>query len=603
MVSTPIRRIYSEFAGVDFSIDKAMVQLNRSPDALNVWKNYKDKEGASIETRPGFKLIGTIGTKIMGLYAVSDSTAIVHSGNKLYQWSNFPDEPTIETLTELFTGMNINNRTSFVKFGDYLYINDGTNYLRYDGTTVSAVSSDAFVPTTTIGRSPSGGGEMYQDVNVLSSQRINQFLADGTSTNYVLDAIGITSVDKVVVNDVELASTEYTVNTTTGTVTFNTAPTVPSISGKDNVYITFTKEVIGYQDRIAKCTKTVMWDDRIFYTGNPTYPNAIFHCELNNPTYISDLSYYEDGASDSAIKDIVVGADVLWVFKEKDQNNANVFYHTRTIDNVQGKVYPCVQGNVETGCSSKAINFLDDIVYLSKDGLQGIITSELDSRQIISQRSHLINSKLISNTDYYNAQMEEWEGYLLILVGDEVYLADSRQKASYLSSFGYEWYLWNISESQPNLLKKYNNKLYIGGKDGKIYKVEGTNDNGETIESYWTTPMDNFGYPNHYKTTNKRGGIAKLRTMSNGKVNIAVKTDKMPEFLKIMEKSLRGFDFNNIDFNNFSFETTREVFLIYKIKQKKIKEVSLKIYSDELDRPFGVFSMVLEAFVGGYAKK
>ncbi len=603
MVSTPIRRIYSEFAGVDFSIDKAMVQLNRSPDALNVWKNYKDKEGASIETRPGFKLIGTIGTKIMGLYAVSDSTAIVHSGNKLYQWSNFPDEPTIETLTELFTGMNINNRTSFVKFGDYLYINDGTNYLRYDGTTVSAVSSDAFVPTTTIGRSPSGGGEMYQDVNVLSSQRINQFLADGTSTNYVLDAIGITSVDKVVVNDVELASTEYTVNTTTGTVTFNTAPTVPSISGKDNVYITFTKEVIGYQDRIAKCTKTVMWDDRIFYTGNPTYPNAVFHCELNNPTYISDLSYYEDGASDSAIKDIVVGADVLWVFKEKDQNNANVFYHTRTIDNVQGKVYPCVQGNVETGCSSKAINFLDDIVYLSKDGLQGIITSELDSRQIISQRSHLINSKLISNTDYYNAQMEEWEGYLLILVGDEVYLADSRQKASYLSSFGYEWYLWNISESQPNLLKKYNNKLYIGGKDGKIYKVEGTNDNGETIESYWTTPMDNFGYPNHYKTTNKRGGIAKLRTMSNGKVNIAVKTDKMPEFLKIMEKSLRGFDFNNIDFNNFSFETTREVFLIYKIKQKKIKEVSLKIYSDELDRPFGVFSMVLEAFVGGYAKK
>ena len=603
MVSTPIRRIYSEFAGVDFSIDKAMVQLNRSPDALNVWKNYKDTEGASIETRPGFKLIGTIGTKIMGLYAVSDSTAIVHSGSKLYKWTNFPDTPTQNTLSELYTSMDSTNKTSFVKFGDYLYINDGTNYLRYNGTTVSAVSSDAFVPTTTIGRSPSGGGEMYQDVNVLSNQRINQFLADGTSTDYVLDAIGITSVDKVVVNDTVVASTDYTVNTTTGTVTFSTAPSVPAVSGKDNVYITFSKTVSGYQDRIAKCTKTVIWDDRIFYTGNPTYPNAIFHCELNDPTYISDLSYYEDGSNDSAIKDIVVGADVLWVFKEKDQNNYNVFYHNRMIDYEQGKVYPCVQGNVEIGCCSVAMNFLDDIVYLSRDGLQGIITSELDSRQIISPRSHFINSKLISNTDYYNAQMEEWEGYLLVLAGDNVYLADSRQKASYLSSFEYEWYLWNIAGAKPNLLKKYNNNLYIGGKDGKIYKVGGTNDNGETIESYWTTIMDNFGYPNHYKTTNKRGGIAKLRTMQNGKVKVGVRTDKMPGYTQVAEKIIQGFDFNHIDFSNFSFATTNEVFLIYKIKQKKVKEVSLKIYSDELDKPFGVYSMVLEAFVGGYAKK
>ena len=601
MISTPIRKTYTEFAGVDFSIDKSMVQANRSPDALNVWKDYKDFEGACISTRPGTKKIGVIGTKILGIYAVTDSKAIVHSGNKLYEWSNFPDAPTQQTLTELFTGMNINNRTSFNKFGDYLYINDGTNYLRYDGTSVNNVSASAFVPTTTIGRNPNGGGEMYQDVNVLTGQRINQFLADGTSTEYVLDAIGINSVDKVVVNDVEV--TNYTVNTATGTVTFTTAPSAPSVSGKDNVNITFTKNIIGYQDRISNCTKALIWDDRIFFTGNPSYPNAIFHCELNDPTYISDLSYYEDGASDSAIKDIVVGSNVLWAFKGKDQNNANVFYHTKGMDDEQGRVYPCVQGNVEIGCSSVAINFLDDIVYLSKDGLQGIITSELDSRQIISQRSHLVNNKLIGNTNYYNAQMEEWNGYLLILVGDEIYLADSRQKAAYLNSFEYEWYLWNVSEANPSILKEYNGHLYIGGTDGSIYSVEGTNDDGVAIKSYWTTPMDNFGYPNHYKTTNKRGGIAKLRTMQNGKVKLAMRTDKMPEYSYVTEKALQGFSFNHIDFSNFSFATTNEVFLIYKIKQKKIKEISLKIYSDELDKPFGLFSMVLESFVGGYAKK
>ena len=600
---TALTRTYTNFAGVDFSTDSSQIEINRSPDALNVWKNYKDTEGTCIETRPGLKLIGTIGNKVLGIYAVSNSKAVVHSGTKLYEWTNFPDEPTNETLNELYEGMNINNRTSFNKFGNYLYINDGTNYLRYDGNSVSKVSDSAFVPTTTIGRSPTGGGELYQDVNVLSKQRINQFLADGTSTNYVLDAIGIESVDKVVVNDTELTNSDYSVNLATGIITFNTAPAQPALSGKDNVFITFTKEVAGYEDRISNCTKAIMWDNRIFFTGNTAYPNAIFHCELNDPTYISDLSYSEDGASDSPIKDIVVGSDVLWVLKDKDQNNANVFYHTKMIDDEQGKVYPCVQGNVELGCKSVAMNFLDDIVYLSIDGLQGIITTELDSRQVISPRSHLVDSKLVNNTDYYNAQMEEWEGYLLILVGDEIYLADSRQKTAYLASFEYEWYRWKISKAKPNILKEYNGNLYIGGRDGSIYSLEGTNDDGDAINSYWTTIMDNFGYPNHYKTTNKRGGIAKLRTMQNGRVKIAMKTDKIPDYKYVTEKSLQGFDFNKINFENFSFNTTNEVFLIYKIKQKKIKEISLKIYSDEKDKPFGVFQMILEAFVGGYTKK
>ncbi len=603
MISTPVRRVYTNFAGVDFSTDKGLVELNRSPDALNVWRNYSSREGSCIETRPGIKKICELDGQILGIYVISDSKAIVHSGTKLYEWSNFPDIPTQETLNILFTGMNINNRTSFNKFGEYLYINDGTNYLRYDGISVINVSESAFIPTTTIGRSPTGGGELYQDVNVLTGKRINQFLADGTSTAYVLDAMGIDSVDKVVVNDVELASTDYTVNLTNGIVTFNTAPAVPSLSGKDNVYITFTKNILGYQNRISNCKKALMWDNRMFYTGNPAYPNAIFHCELNNPTYISDLSYNEDGANDSAIKDIIVGSDVLWVFKEKDQNNANVFYHTKMLDGEQGKAYPCIQGNIEMGCNSVAFNFLDDIVYLSKNGLQGIITTELDSRQIIFPRSHLVDSKLTNNTDYYNAQMEEWNGYLFVLVGDEVYLADSKQKTPYLNNFEYEWYFWDLSEAKPSILKEYKKHMYVGGREGDIYAMEGTNDDGEIIESYWTTIMDNFGYPNHYKTTNKRGGIAKLKSLQNGKIKIAVKNDKTPGYVFFKEKSLQGFSFKKISFSNFSFATTSENFFIYKIKQKKVKEISLKLYSDELNKPFGVFSMVLEAFIGGYIKK
>lgn len=605
MTSTSLKRTYADFRGVDFLNEPSLVATNRSPDALNIWKNYKDTQETCIETRPGYRRIAKIGTKINGIYLFSLSTAIIHSGNCLYEWSNFPSEPNETTIKEIYNNMNPNEITSFNKFGNNLYINDGFNYILYNGSEVKEVREEAFIPRTTIGRKPTGGGETLQDVNVLQPKRTNSFLADGTSTQYVLDAIGIDSTEVIaIVNDITLTEdTDFTVNRASGIVTFKTAPAQPSLAGTDNVFITFSKTVLGYEDRIKKCTKALIFDNRMFYTGNPEFPNAIFHSELNNPAYVSDLSYYEDGSSDSRIKDIVVGSNVLWVFKDLDQNNANVFYHEQTLDEKQGAVYPCKQGNVSTGCYTKGINFKDDIVYISRNGLEGITTENINSRQAISHRSSLIDSEMINNSNYSNAQMVEWQGYLLILVGGKIFLADSRQKYSNLNSFEYEWYYWDISRCNPHILKKYREKLYIGANDGSIFVVEGTNDNEKAILSYWTTPMDNFGYDNKLKTTNKRGGIVKIKTIPNGIIKISRKINTSDEYKYTTQKSLTGFNFNNLDFRNFSFVTASQSYAILKIKEKKINEISLKFYSDEKDKPFGLFSAALEAFIGGYIKK
>ena len=131
----------------------------------------------------------------------------------------------------------------------------------------------------------------------------------------------------------------------------------------------------------------------------------------------------------------------------------------------------------------------------------------------------------------------------------------------------------------------------------------GTNDDGEIIESYWTTMMDNFGYENHLKTTSKRGGIIKVKTIPNGKIKVARRTNKSQINTYITEKNLKGFNFNDIDFTNFAFTTTNQSYLVFKIKEKKINEISIKVYTDELDKPFGVYSITLEAFIGSYIKK
>ena len=48
-----ITRIYSNFRGVDFRGED--VNILRSPDSLNMWKDYKEVD--SIRTRPEFKKV------------------------------------------------------------------------------------------------------------------------------------------------------------------------------------------------------------------------------------------------------------------------------------------------------------------------------------------------------------------------------------------------------------------------------------------------------------------------------------------------------------------------------------------------------------------
>lgn len=605
-MATGIKRTYADFSGVDFLNEPTLVSITRSPDALNVWKNYRDAQGTCIETRPGYRKIAQIGNRINGIYIFSLTKALIHSGTVLYEWSNFPSEPTSETLKQLYADMN-NKRSKYNKLDSKLYINDGKNYLVYDGTILKKVKDEAFVPRTTISRTAGnmGGGETLQDVNLLQPKRINSFVGDGTSKIFYLDAQNIdsTTVTVTVDNKKQTENSNFTVDRVNGKVTFNTAPSKPNLSGEDNVFITFSKTISGYEDRINKCTKALLFDNRMFFTGNPDFPNAVFHSELNNPAYISDLSYYEDGSSDSSITGMTVGNNVLWIFKNLDQNNANVFYHEPTLDLEHGKIYPTKQGNVSVGCYVDSTNFQDDIVYLSRYGLEGISTEKIDSKQAIAHRSFMVDVKMTNENNYKDAMMTEYQGYLLILVNGKIYLADSRQKYANLDSFGYEWFYWDFTDINPTLLKEYNDKLYIGTDNGSIFILEGTNDNGKTIISYWTTPMDNFGYNNQLKTTNKRGGLAKIKTIPNGLIKIARRTDKSSEYKYTTRKSANGFSFESLDFRNFSFITTDKSYVLYKIKEKKLNELSLKFYSDEKDKPFGIFSSIIEAFVGGYIKK
>lgn len=562
-----ITRNYAEFRGVDFSNNE--VSLVRSPDSLNMWKDYKNSLGKQIETRPEIELVETYDNTIFGLffYKVGNTEmTIVHSGTKLYKVVG-------ATRTELFTGMNPRRSNAFV-YNNVLYIKDGINYLKYDGSVCSQVVG--FIPTTSIGRKPSGGGTTYQDVNMLSAWRKNTFVADGESTEYFLDAQNIDGEAPIVkVNgDVKTYGTDFDYDTTRGKITFTTAPSEPLTTGQDNVEITYKKTVSGYADRINKCTLLQVFDNRVFFSGNQDYPNTVWHSSLNDPSYCSDLDYYNEGLDLSPVKSMVAGNNALWVFKEPSQANTTVFYHNPTIDSEYGKIYPSTHSSISTGCVATGINFNDDIVFFSDRGMEAI-NGDITTEQVVAHRSSLIDNKLLNESNYKNMILEEWEGYLLVIIGNKVYLADSRAMFTNENHNEYEWFYWELSKNITCTQVK-DGTLYLGTSEG-IYKLTNTSDT-RAVNSYWTTPEDEFKYPQYQKTTNKRGCVI---DMTGAEVKVSVKTD-------------------NKDFEDINTYTNVKGYVVSRIKKKKWKSIQIKFSSY---KPFGLKSSTLEAFVGGYVKR
>lgn len=581
-LSDLITRRYGTFRGVDFSNNDVI--LSRSPNALNMWKNYQDSE--CIETRPGMKLLNSFNGPIYGLffYTIQNYThVLVHVGTKMYEWENYPNTPA--TTTELFAGLNPKDSRSFV-YDNVFFFMDGINYLEYDGQTMKYV--EGTIPFTSYYKNPDGSTTMdieidtdlvYQPVNVLTSLRKNMFIGDGKSLSYQLDAKGLDSAStylmRATVNEQQFTENiGFTVNRVAGTIMFNSAPEKDS-----EVIITYSKTTQGYENRIRNCNLSVEFDNRIFFSGNKDYPNAVFHCELNDPRYVRDTAYYECGMDLALIKAIVPGDNALWVFKEINQNSSSVYYMTPTLDATYGKIYPSVNGSVSLGCVSTGINFNDDIVYFSKRGLEGI-NGSLHSEQLISHRSSNVDSKMVYEQDYENVKIAEYNGYLMCLINSKVYLADSRQK--YQDTAGkiqYEWYYWELP-FDITFMKEYRQNLYFGNEDGQLFILEDTTDNNQNINSYWTTAKDNFGYPGYTKTTNKRGNVAELKGMNNDNIHVDTIVDGV-----LKEKKV--------------FSDSKE-YIAYRIKDKKFKDIQLKFSSN---KPFGLFSCTLQGFIAGYIKR
>ena len=615
------RTTYNNFRGVDFTGGE--VNDSRSPDALNMWKNYR-LLGKMISTRPGISQLVELDGDVFGQFFYEVNSVphlIIHAGVKLYDYNLTTGNKT----TLKANGMKPARSVGFV-FNNILFIKDGLSYYEYNGTTLSVV--DGYIPNIAIHNLISGKTEMIQEANLLTDYVKEQYIPDGTATNFYLSQKEIN--DGLEVWDISGTTpvqilTGFTIDKTNGEVEFSTPPSAATTA---TIEFKYSKTSDG-RATADKCKLACVFDNRVFMSGNENHPNLLVWSGLNNPRYIANTSYSTLGNDAAQVKALVPGNNALWSFKEPSHSNTTIFYSVpyEVYDEKLGqtiKTYSTSHSSISTGCRYGGINFNDDIVFLSEQGLEGI-SSNITTEQVIAHRSSLVDSKLLQTID--KPLLVEWDGYLLICCGHFIFLADSRQKVVNGEHVEYEWFYWDLGVYVESAVV-INNTLYIGTKAGaavdkrgyEIYTRTGyptyyldtltgylydeekrvdypdgfitywsttnlapkiyymTYDGYTDLYSYWTTKQDDLGYPQLLKTTNKKGFVTDV---DGQQVSILTRLD-------------------NNDFEHLTTLTNTKGYVVTKIKKKKWKTIQIKFESES---PFGIYETTLESYIGSYVKR
>jgi len=615
---TEIRtKIYRKFRGVDFTTDPSLVDDTRSPWATNIVAD----EGGMPEKRVGYRTIKELGDEIYGLYSAEFDGVkhlLAHSGTKLYRWY----EDTTATA-ELATGFP-EAKSMAVYMNNKLWIFTGTTLYVYNGTTVVSAESNAYVPKTIIGRTPSGGGTSYEAVNYLTGKQEIRAMGDGTSTEYKLPYAPVDSVDKVMVNDVEkTVTTDYTVDLTNGKITFTAAPSAPSVSGQDNVYITFTHNTTGYADRINKCKFATVWgiggtSDRIVCAGNPDYPNQDFICGYNDGTYWADTNYSVVGTSETKIMGYRRINEQLAVIKEDNGQDSTVFLRTGELESDGDAKFTIKASLGGAGAVSPYAfgNIGNEQLYLTGNGVYAITTNSLTAERIVQNRSKRVDPKMVKE-NLSEAISVVFKDKFMIFIDGKVYGLDGTQDKSYANKSAYEyWYECFYWEGIPatavmKVADSGDEELFFGTEDGDICKfnydvtsMDRFSDNGQAIEAVWATPADDDGDPMVYKFLLKKGNAVTIKPYSRSSASIYLRTDKDASGWYANSSNMDILDWEDIDFSRFTFNSNdgpAEIPINRKVKNYKRLQIIVK--NNKVNEGFGVYAITKHYVTGNFAKR
>lgn len=577
--------------GLNIKYVESQISDNQSPEMLNL--NCNDR--GALTCRNGQAEYHTFnGGPVHALFYYKNKWICAHS-TKLSSWDGV-------TETLLKSGLANSDGVFFVVADILLYLN-GTDYVQFDGVTAADVAG--YIPIITLGRTPSGGGTANEQWNLLSSGFTDSFSANGTSTSYVLSFSGldVTAVTAKISGVTKTEGVDFTVNRTTGIVTWNAAPA----AGTNNVLITAYKTQPGYIDMVRRCKYAMQYgggsnDSRIFIAGNPQYPNVYRYSgllgnSLNEYRYFPENNFNRLGSDYKNITGFAKYYAKLIVFKEEAIYSVTYTYNAST-----GSSYPVQQLNSQFGCDMpKSIQIIGNapVWCHTQYGVYTMIQTLIENEKNIAPLSGNVNGAafrpglLDSDTDALkNCSSIDFDGKYQLYVGDVGWIWDYTL-SPYIpgqSDDTLRWFKYDKINANCFLIK--DRDLYHGDRStGLVTKlVDDYNDYLQPIIKQWTSKLFDFDLFSWIKTINEVRIKTRSGNNSTIKLNFYDDNNSLIDTRLIKSKSFSWLDFSWVIDFTWAVYRFPKVFT-EKVKQKNIIHWQIELVNDELNKNLSIMSL------------
>ena len=494
----------------------------------------------------------------------------------------------------------------------------------------------AYTPTTVISRSPTGGGTPYEPINVLSYRRKNSFITTANTRVFQLDASGLMPVvmyaDQYFYNPVYgnqpifkaeasvlqadgswsylQEDTHFTLNRSTGVVTFNTAIPATPVTGMDNVVITFYKKPFyPFAPR-----EHVAYGEYGFNGGKDYIFLGIGNKDVwirKRDLYMSELNYAFLGSTRSRIMGYSFIDNYMLIHKQTFQLEPTLYLRSVNLDGNDEIIFPIKQGI--SGEGPIAFDVFESVrgepTLLTESGINTVVTNDITDTRVMQERGYYVNRRLIQEEGIENATSIVFNNLLMVAVNDSIYVADSRKRTSEQDSFSesyqWEWYFWKGIKA-TNFLERHGN-LWAGDADGRLKRWKTKDDLlpysdtemvinslgvidvvNTPVNAWWRTPiffMDNITAKKSLKNL-----WVSVSPYQRSGVEIYYKINGESKFIK--RSNADWFNFEDIDFERFTFNTDSNPQVIVTNRVERQFMSIQFMFANGLSEPFGLLEAV-----------
>lgn len=444
-------------------------------------RNYRINDDGSLESIGGIETICTLESNIKAMwsgYLGYENVLIFISGGKVYRMS-LPLKTKIPSYMD-----DIEDAEQYLLFyfNGFLYIMTDQHYYKFDGSALYEV--EGYAPLIAISCKPSGEGEVFEQLNLITPKRRQLFSSDGTSKEYFLAEEDVESVLWVKIDGM------YTVNYTFGenkrSIVFSKIPE----AGINNVEILYTKPFQNSDKRrIFGCKKAIVFggnsNGRVFLWGNKYYKNYRFHSEVANG--VPSVEYFPVNAftiiGNTKINSIVQQYNRQLIFCEKEAYYSYCELREDELGNVISS-FPVFSLNASKGslleCDGCIIE--NRPITLCEDGL-----NMWESTSVQDEKNAICFSNPISKTIKTYIELDPTKFQIFDFQANKelfiVYYANT-----FVYNYGNKsWYMYDaLSISQKTvfgtkLFYSFKNTLYVFGND-----IPNTNKDCGWASNYFT---------------------------------------------------------------------------------------------------------------------